>query len=686
MAKNLVIVESPTKAHTIKKFLGKNYEVIASEGHIRDLPKSSMGIDKENDFEPHYITIRGKGELLSKLKKAAKKADFIYLATDPDREGEAISYHLSVALKLEEKDFKRIAFNEITKTAVKNSIKNARKIDMDLVDAQQARRIVDRLVGYEISPLLWEKLAKKSLSAGRVQSAVLKMISDREKEIEEFIPKEYWTMEAKLLIAGKSEVTFEYKGDIANAKEAEDLRKKILAGDFIVTDIKTSSRSKKAPLPFTTSTLQQTASSRINFSTSKTMRVAQQLYEGVDIKGQGTVGLITYLRTDSTRISEEADKNVREFIREKFGEEYEAEASEDKNDSKGKKIQDAHEAIRPTNIQITPDSLKGQVSAEQYKLYKLIYERFVASRMKPAQYSIYSVTVDASGETFKASTSTVVFPGYQSIYATEEDKVKKIAKLESIEKDAKLECSDVKAIQHFTEPPAHFTESLLVRTMEENGIGRPSTYAPTISLLLSRRYIVKEQKNIYITELGQAVDNVMEKAFPEIVDVEFTANMESLLDGIAEGICDWKVVVRNFYPDLENALVHAKENLESIKIADEVSDEICEDCGVHMVIKYGSYGKFLGCPNFPNCRNTKQYFERIGVSCPECGGDIVRKVTKKGRPFYGCINYPECEFVSWNRLVDKKCPECGKYMIYKGKKIVCSDKECGYTENAPEQD
>ncbi len=686
MAKNLVIVESPTKAHTIKKFLGKNYEVIASEGHIRDLPKSSMGIDKENDFEPHYITIRGKGELLSKLKKAAKKADFIYLATDPDREGEAISYHLSVALKLEEKDFKRIAFNEITKTAVKNSIKNARKIDMDLVDAQQARRIVDRLVGYEISPLLWEKLAKKSLSAGRVQSAVLKMISDREKEIEEFIPKEYWTMEAKLLIAGNSEVTFEYKGDIANAKEAEDLRKKILAGDFIVTDIKTSSRSKKAPLPFTTSTLQQTASSRINFSTSKTMRVAQQLYEGVDIKGQGTVGLITYLRTDSTRISEEADKNVREFIREKFGEEYEAEASEDKNDSKGKKIQDAHEAIRPTNIQITPDSLKGQVSAEQYKLYKLIYERFVASRMKPAQYSIYSVTVDASGETFKASTSTVVFPGYQSIYATEEDKVKKIAKLESIEKDTKLECSDVKAIQHFTEPPAHFTESLLVRTMEENGIGRPSTYAPTISLLLSRRYIVKEQKNIYITELGQAVDNVMEKAFPEIVDVEFTANMESLLDGIGEGICDWKVVVRNFYPDLENALVHAKENLESIKIADEVSDEICEDCGVHMVIKYGSYGKFLGCPNFPNCRNTKQYFERIGVSCPECGGDIVRKVTKKGRPFYGCINYPECEFVSWNRLVDKKCPECGKYMIYKGKKIVCSDKECGYTENAPEQD
>ncbi len=686
MAKNLVIVESPTKAHTIKKFLGKNYEVIASEGHIRDLPKSSMGIDKENDFEPHYITIRGKGELLSKLKKAAKKADFIYLATDPDREGEAISYHLSVALKLEEKDFKRIAFNEITKNAVKSSIKNARKIDMDLVDAQQARRVVDRLVGYEISPLLWEKMGKKNLSAGRVQSAVLKMISDREKEIDEFIPQEYWTMEAQLLIDGKTEVTFDYKGEIENAKQAEDLRNKVLAGDFVVTDIKTSSRCKKAPLPFTTSTLQQTASSRINFSTSKTMRVAQQLYEGVDIKGQGTVGLITYLRTDSTRISEEADNNVREYIRNTFGPEYEAEASEDKGDSKGKKIQDAHEAIRPTNVQITPDSLKGKVSAEQYKLYKLIYERFVASRMKPAQYSIYTVTVENSGETFKASTSTVVFPGYQSIYATEEEKVKKIAKLESIKKDDKLKCADVKTIQHFTEPPSHYTESLLVRTMEENGIGRPSTYAPTISLLLGRRYIVKEQKNIYITELGQAVDNVMETAFPEIVDVEFTANMESLLDGIGDGNCDWKVVVRNFYPDLENELTHAKENLEKIKIADEVSDEVCEDCGVHMVIKYGSYGKFLGCPNFPNCRNTKQYFEKIGVSCPDCGGDIVRKVTKKGRPFYGCINYPECEFVSWNRLVGKNCPECGKYMIYKGKKIACSDKECGYTENAPEEE
>ena len=686
MAKNLVIVESPTKAHTIKKFLGKNYEVIASEGHIRDLPKSSMGIDKENDFEPHYITIRGKGELLSKLKKAAKKADFIYLATDPDREGEAISYHLSVALKLEEKDFKRIAFNEITKNAVKSSIKNARKIDMDLVDAQQARRVVDRLVGYEISPLLWEKMGKKNLSAGRVQSAVLKMISDREKEIDEFIPQEYWTMEAQLLIDGKTEVTFDYKGEIENAKQAEDLRNKVLAGDFVVTDIKTSSRCKKAPLPFTTSTLQQTASSRINFSTSKTMRVAQQLYEGVDIKGQGTVGLITYLRTDSTRISVEADNNVREYIRNTFGPEYEAEASEDKGDSKGKKIQDAHEAIRPTNVQITPDSLKGKVSAEQYKLYKLIYERFVASRMKPAQYSIYTVTVENSGETFKASTSTVVFPGYQSIYATEEEKVKKIAKLESIKKDDKLKCADVKTIQHFTEPPSHYTESLLVRTMEENGIGRPSTYAPTISLLLGRRYIVKEQKNIYITELGQAVDNVMETAFPEIVDVEFTANMESLLDGIGDGNCDWKVVVRNFYPDLENELTHAKENLEKIKIADEVSDEVCEDCGVHMVIKYGSYGKFLGCPNFPNCRNTKQYFEKIGVSCPDCGGDIVRKVTKKGRPFYGCINYPECEFVSWNRLVGKNCPECGKYMIYKGKKIACSDKECGYTENAPEEE
>ena len=686
MAKNLVIVESPTKAKTIKKFLGKNYDVIASEGHIRDLPKSSMGIDIENDYEPHYITIRGKGELLATLKKASKKADFVYLATDPDREGEAISYHLSVALKLEDKKFKRITFNEITKNAVKTSIKNARTIDMDLVDAQQARRVVDRLVGYEISPLLWEKLGKKSLSAGRVQSVALKMISDREKEIDAFIPKEYWTIEADVKVPGqKGLVSFEYKGEIADGKEAENLKKKLMKSDFIVSDIKTSTRTKKAPVPFTTSTLQQTAASKINFSTSKTMRVAQQLYEGVEIKGRGTVGLITYLRTDSTRISEEADANVRQYIRDTFGAEYEAEKTESTGD-KAKNIQDAHEAIRPTDVTITPAVLKGNVTSEQYKLYKLIYERFVGSRMKPAEYSIYTVTISADDSLFKASSSTVTFAGYQNVYNTEEEKAKKAVNLGGIQKGDKLDCEEIRTLQHFTEPPSHYTESLLVRTMEENGIGRPSTYAPTIATLLNRRYIVKEQKNLYITELGQAVNNVMETAFPEIVDIDFTANMETLLDSIGEGKTDWKVVVRNFYPDLENEIKHASENLEKIKIADEVSDEFCEECGAQMVVKYGSYGKFLACPNFPECRFTKPYFEKIGVACPDCGGDIVRKTTRKGRPFYGCINYPECEFTSWNRLVDKKCPKCGKYMIIKGKKVVCSDNECGYTEDRPEED
>ena len=686
MAKNLVIVESPTKAKTIKKFLGKNYEVIASEGHVRDLPRSNMGIDKENDFEPHYITIRGKGELLSTLKKAAKKSDFVYLATDPDREGEAISYHLAIALKLEDKAFKRISFNEITKEAVKNSMKNARKIDMDLVDAQQARRVVDRLVGYEISPLLWEKLGKKSLSAGRVQSVTLKMISDREKEIEAFIPKEYWTINALIKVPGqKKAVDFELKGEIENGKDAEAVKNKIEKGDFVVSDIKESSRTKKAPLPFTTSTLQQTASSRINFTTSKTMRVAQQLYEGVEIKGQGTVGLITYLRTDSTRISDEADARVREYIKTQFGEEYVAEGEVKQADSK-KNIQDAHEAIRPTDVTRTPASIKAKVTAEQYKLYKLIYERFVASRMKPAQYSIFSVTVDASGETLKASSSTLSFAGYQNVYSTEEDKEKNKPNLKGISKGDKLECEEVTAKQHFTEPPAHYTESLLVKTMEDNGIGRPSTYAPTISLLLARRYITKEKKNLYITELGQAVNNVMETAFPEIVDVEFTANMESLLDSIGDGNIEWKVVVRNFYPDLENEIKHASENLEKIKIADEETDEVCENCGAHMVIKYGSYGKFLACPNFPNCRNTKPYYERIGVQCPKCGSDMVKRITRKGRPFYGCINYPECDFMSWNRLVSKPCPKCGKYMVIRGKKIVCSEAECGYTESLPEED
>ena len=678
MAKNLVIVESPAKAKTIKKYLGRNYEVIASEGHVRDLPKSDMGVDVENDFEPHYITIRGKGDLLKELRKAASKADFVYLATDPDREGEAISYHLAIALKLPEKKYKRITFNEITKNAVKESIKNARGIDMDLVDAQQARRVLDRLVGYGISPLLWEKVHKRGLSAGRVQSVALKMISDRDQEIEDFIPEEYWTIEAKLTVPGqKKPVSFKYTGDIHTEKEAREIAAAAEQDDFVVTNLKASQRSTKAPLPFTTSTLQQTAASRLNFSTSKTMRVAQQLYEGVELKGQGTVGLITYLRTDSTRISEEADAAVRDMIRTSFGEQYVADAEAARKDEK--RIQDAHEAIRPTDLGQKPAELKGILSDEQFKLYKLIYERFVASRMKPVVFDLFAVTAESAGYTFRASTSTVAFAGFQLVYPSQE-KQEAAVNFRGINKEDRLKKVEILPEQHFTAPPAHYTEASLVRTLEENGIGRPSTYAPTISTLLARRYVSKDKKELFITELGSAVNSIMEAGFPVIIDQNFTATMESLLDKIGEGAIQWKVVVRNFYPDLDDAIKNAEENLASIRIADEESEEICEKCGARMVIKYGSYGKFLACPNFPNCRNTMPFFEKIGVSCPKCGKDIVVRRTQKGRIYYGCIGIPECDFMSWSRPVAKACPKCGSLMTIKGKRLACTDTACGYVE------
>ena len=679
MAKNLVIVESPAKAKTIKKYLGKNYEVIASEGHVRDLPKSDMGVDIENDFEPHYITIRGKGDLLKTLRKAASKADYVYLATDPDREGEAISYHLAIALKLEKGKFKRITFNEITKNAVKESLKNARDINMDLVDAQQARRVLDRLVGYGISPLLWEKVHKRGLSAGRVQSVALKMISDRDQEIEDFIPEEYWTISVSLTVPGqKKPVSFKYVGDIREGAEAAKIAETVKKGSFVVSSLKESQRSTKAPLPFTTSTLQQTAAGRLNFSTSKTMRVAQQLYEGVEIKGQGTVGLITYLRTDSTRISEEADRAVREMIRTTFGPEYEADSEpKAKND---KKIQDAHEAIRPTDLSEKPADLKGILSDEQYKLYKLIYDRFVASRMKAAAFDIFAVTVENSGYSFRASTSSVAFSGFQLVYPSQE-KQEAAVNFHGISKGDKLKCSDILPEQHFTQPPAHYTEASLVRSLEENGIGRPSTYAPTISTLLARRYVSKDKKDLFITELGSAVNNIMEAGFAVIVDESFTANMESLLDKIGEGAIQWKVVVRNFYPDLDEAIRNAGENLASIRIADEESEEICDKCGARMVIKYGAYGKFLACPNFPNCRNTKPFFEKIGVACPKCGKDLVVRRTQKGRIYYGCIDIPTCDFMSWSRPVAKPCPKCGTLMTMKGKRLACSDASCGYVED-----
>ncbi|MBQ7706820.1 MAG: type I DNA topoisomerase [Lachnospiraceae bacterium] len=649
MAKNLVIVESPAKAKTIKKFLGANYEVIASNGHVRDLPKSQMGIDFDNDYEPKYITIRGKGELLSELRKEVKKADKVFLATDPDREGEAISYHLSIALNLDKKNYKRITFNEITKNAVKDSIKHARNIDMDLVDAQQARRVLDRMVGYSISPLLWEKI-KRGLSAGRVQSAALKLVCDRENEINAFIPKEYWSLSANV-ITGKNlkPVVFNYADDKMDKEKLDEVKAAVKGKKMLVESIKQSEKTKKSPLPFTTSTLQQDAGTKLNFSTSKTMRVAQQLYEGVDVKGRGTIGLITYLRTDSTRISEEADKSAKEYISDKFGENYVGSVKENKSD---KKIQDAHEAIRPTDVSLTPVLLKDQLTKEQFRLYQLIYNRFLASRMSDAVYETNTVTLKADTKKddykFKASSTKVKFEGFLAVYKPDEEEKDK-TKLTNIKEKDIFDVESLEEKQHFTQPPAHFTESLLVRTMEELGIGRPSTYAPTISTLLARHYIVKEAKNLYMTELGEAVNEIMNIAFPEIVDTSFTANIESLLDDIEAGNIDWKIVVKNFYPDLKNSVDNAQNELEHIKIEDEVSDTKCELCGRMMVVKYGSHGKFLACPGFPECKNTKPYFEKTGVKCPKCNADIVIKKTRKGRRYYGCVNNPECDYMSWSK-------------------------------------
>ncbi len=691
MAKYLVIVESPAKVKTIKKFLGKNYEVMASNGHVRDLPKSQLGIDVEGDFEPKYITIRGKGEILAKLRKEVKKAEKIYLATDPDREGEAISWHLSKALKLDDKDVKRISFNEITKNAVKESLKNPRQIDMDLVDAQQARRVLDRMVGYEISPLLWAKV-KRGLSAGRVQSVALRIVCDREEEINAFIPVEYWSLDAEILaegekkpIAAKLYAKGKDKISISSKDEMDKIIKEIEHQEFKVLDIKKSERVKKAPLPFTTSTLQQEASKALNFPISKTMRIAQQLYEGVDIKGQGTIGLITYLRTDSVRISDEADAMARSFIEENYGEQY-------LSGGKGKKaasakIQDAHEAIRPSDINRVPSEIKESLSRDQFRLYQLIWKRFAASRMSNAVYETTTVTIGAGEYQFHVSTSKVAFDGFMLAYVeADEEKVEKQAGFKAITEDTRLQLGKLEPKQHFTQPPAHFTEASLVKALEELGIGRPSTYSPTITTIIARRYITKENKNLYVTEIGEIVNSIMKESFPTIVNENFTANMESLLDGVAEGNVNWKTVVSNFYPDLNQAVLHAQEELEKVTIADEVTEEVCELCGRNMVIKYGPHGKFLGCPGFPECRNTKPYFEKIGVDCPKCGKDLVIKKTKKGRKYYGCIDNPECDFMSWGRPVQEKCPRCGQYMVVKGNKIVCSDEQCGYvTEQQKEK-
>ena len=685
MAHYLVIVESPAKVKTIKKFLGSNYTVAASQGHVRDLPKSQLGIDIEHDYEPKYITIRGKGDILANLRKEVKKSDKVYLATDPDREGEAISWHLAAALKLDEKKMRRITFNEITKNAVKASLKAPRDIDMNLVDAQQARRVLDRMVGYMISPVLWAKV-KRGLSAGRVQSVALRLIADREDEINAFIPEEYWTLDAVLNVKGeKRPLTAKFYGTeknkmtIRSKQELDEIVKAVENAEFKITDIKRSERIRKAPLPFTTSTLQQEAAKALNFGTQKTMRIAQQLYEGIDIKGNGTVGVITYLRTDSTRISEEADAAAREYISSTYGKEYAAEPAVAK--ASGKKIQDAHEAIRPTDITRTPAALKDSLTRDQFRLYQLIWKRFTASRMQPARYETTSVKIGAAEYCFTVSTAKMAFDGFRSVY-TEADEVKEESSVlvGNLTMDSVLTKKEFDPKQHFTQPPAHYTEATLVKTLEEQGIGRPSTYAPTISIILGRRYVTKEAKNLYITEIGEVVNNIMKQSFPSIVDVNFTANMEGLLDMVEEGKVPWKEVIRNFYPDLEEAVKKAEQELETVKIEDEVTDVICEECGRNMVIKYGPHGKFLACPGFPECRNTKPYLEKIGVKCPLCGKDVVIRKTKKGRKYYGCEDNPECEFMSWQKPSEKKCPECGGYMVEKGSKLVCANEQCGYVE------
>ena len=682
MAKNLVIVESPAKVKTIKKFLGSNYEVMASMGHVRDLPKSQLGVDPESDYEPKYITIRGKGDLLASLRKEVKKADKIYLATDPDREGEAISWHLLFALNLSDKKVYRITFNEITKNAVKESIKNARDIDMNLVDAQQARRVLDRVVGYKISPLLWAKI-KRGLSAGRVQSAALRIICDREAEIDAFIPEEYWTVDALLIPEGEKKQLLAHLVEDKNGKieiHSEEECKKVLSElkgkKFEVCDVKKTQRTKKAPLPFTTSTLQQEASKTLNFATQKTMRIAQGLYEGVNVKGEGTVGIITYLRTDSTRIADEAQKAAEEYISQTYGVEYASKAQvQAKN---GKKIQDAHEAIRPTDIRRTPQMLKDSLNREQLRLYTLIWKRFVACRMTEALYETTSVKIGAGDYKFNVAASKVVFDGYLSVYTSDEDeKTENNVMLKSIDKNTKLKLDSFDDKQHFTQPPAHFTEASLVKMLEELGVGRPSTYAPTISTILGRHYVSKDGKNLFTTELGEAVNAMMMEAFPDIVDLGFTAEMERKLDEVEEGTVEWKDIIRDFYPDLAEAVTEAEKKLESVKIEDEVSDEVCDLCGRNFVIKYGPHGKFLACPGFPECKNTKPFLERTGVSCPICGKDIIARRSKKGRRFYSCEAGADCEFISWNMPSNEKCDKCGSIMLIKGNKLQCYNEKCG---------
>ncbi|MCR3758531.1 type I DNA topoisomerase [Clostridium felsineum] len=695
MGHKLVIVESPAKAKTIGKYLGKNYIVEASMGHVRDLPKSTLGVDIDDNYNPKYITIRGKGELLDKLKKAAKKCDKVYLATDPDREGEAISWHLSKVLKIDENEKCRIEFNEITKNAIKSAIKTPREINVNLVDAQQARRVLDRLVGYKISPILWRKV-KWGLSAGRVQSVALKMICNKEKLINDFKPEEYWSIDASVYKDSKKDKftikLTSFKGKklkIGNKEENEQIISAIKKNKFKVENVKEGTKNKNTLPPFTTSTLQQDANKKLNFSTKKTMSVAQQLYEGVDVKGHGTIGLITYMRTDSVRISKEAQDAAADFITKEYGKEY-LPANPKQYKSK-KNIQDAHEAIRPTYIELTPSMVKASLKDDQFKLYNLIWSRFMASQMANCILNTLSIEITNGDYTFRASGSNIKFEGFMKIYKYNIEEEEDNEKIPVLQKGDLLNVDNVDGKQHFTQPPARFTEASLVKTLEENGIGRPSTYAPIISTLIDRKYVKKEKKAIYLTELGSIVDNILSDYFKQIIDVEFTADMENKLDNVEEGKENWKEIVDEYFKPLKEAIEIAEKEVAKITIEDEVTDIKCDKCGRNMVIKHGRFGDFLACPGYPDCKNTKPIVEKLEVKCPKCGGDVIIRRSKKGRKFFGCSNYPKCDFVSWFEPVEDKCPECGSFMVKKSSKskgdyLQCSNTECKYEKTNPTPD
>ncbi len=687
----LIIVESPAKAKTIGRYLGKGYKVEASQGHVCDLPKSQLGVDPDHDFDLKYITIRGRGDILSRIRKEAKNASQIYFATDPDREGEAISWHLYHVLGVDEKKACRIEFNEVTKKAVQAAIKHPRQLDMGRIDAQQARRALDRLVGYKISPLLWAKV-KKGLSAGRVQSVATRMVVDRENEINAFIPEEYWDISAKCSIrSGKKDQLFTArlasvdgsKVQVHNEEQASGIRKLIEQDSFIISDVKTKEKKRMPAPPFTTSSLQQEAGRKLSFTTSRTMQVVQQLYEGIDLEGEGTQGLVTYIRTDSVRISDDALDAVRAFIPVKYGAEY---LPAEKNEYKGRKnAQDAHEAIRPTDVTRTPESIKASLNREQFMLYRLIYNRFVASQMAPAAYQTMTAEITGKRIGLRFYGEHKTFAGFTALYEEgTDDAVNSVEMtLPVLESGLKVTIQDIVSDQHFTQPPSRYTEASLVRTLEENGIGRPSTYAPTISTIISRGYVSREKKRLYPTELGIMVTDMMEKYFAEIVDTEFTANMETRLDQVEEGNADWKQILREFYPDFQKTLAVAEKEIEKIEVKDEVSDVPCDQCGAMMVYKMGRFGKFLACPNFPDCRNTKPLLTYIDASCPKCGKRLLEKVSRKSRKFYGCEGYPECDFVSWDKPVSEKCPQCGSYMVEKrnnrGELIhLCSNENCRF--------